>query len=83
MAFPLLLLTIDFFGITVALVREKLAALVPALAERMEAIVGDAFVYAPVGGLGLTMVLGLLGVAASFLVRQAKPGAAAAEGAGA
>ena len=50
--------------------REKLAAIAPALAEQMEGIVGEAFVYALVGGLGLTVVLSLAGVASSFLVRR-------------
>ena len=36
----------------------------------MEGIVGEAFVYALVGGLGPTVVLALAGVASSFLVRR-------------
>jgi MFS family permease len=50
--------------------KEKLSSIAPALAERMEGIVGEAFVYALVGGLGLTVVLALAGVASSFLVRR-------------
>lgn len=50
--------------------KEKLAPIAPALAEQMEGIVGEAFVHALVGGLGLTVALALAGVASSFLVRR-------------
>jgi hypothetical protein len=36
----------------------------------MEGIVGEAFVYALVGGLGLAAALALAGIATSFLVRR-------------
>jgi len=43
----------------------------PSGAGRADAgIVGEAFVYALVGGLGLTVALALAGIAASFLVRR-------------
>ena len=54
--------------------KEKLTSIAPALAEQMEGIVGDAFVYALVGGLGFTVVLSLAGVASSFLVRRDEAG---------
>ena len=56
--------------------RAKLAEIAPARAERMEGIVGEAFVYARVGGLGLTVALALAGIATSFLVRRDDAGGA-------
>lgn len=48
--------------------RAALATIVPALADRMEAIVGDAFVHGLIGGLGLTLVLAVAGIGAALLV---------------